>query len=68
MNSSLYAIVKFEPKILFYKAWHYKEWSEICKNIKVKRRLIKKSLKEIKNIDKDKLKENIKIEFNKSLS
>lgn len=68
MDSRLYAIVKFEPKILFYKAWYYKEWAEKCKNIKVKRRLIKKALKEIKNIDKYKLKENIKIEFNKSLS
>lgn len=68
MDSSLNAIVKFEPKILFYKAWYYKEWAERCKNIKVKRRLIKKALKEILNTDKDKLKENIKIELNKSFS
>lgn len=55
--------ISFEVEKLFYKAWFYKEWATNCKNQKTKIKLIKKALKEIKNVTREEARRKIKIEF-----
>lgn len=55
--------ISFDLEKLFYKAWFYKEWAINCKNPKTKIKIIKKALKEIKNVSSEEVRRKIKVEF-----
>lgn len=55
--------ISFELEKLFYKAWYYKSWAENCKNQKTKVKLIKKAIKETKNVTIEEARRKIKIEY-----